>query len=227
VGYTVGNFAVGQSGGASYSVPITVPHGIADLQPTLSLDYSSQAGPGLAGLGWNLSGIASITRCPRTKRQDGINGAVTFTATDRFCLNGQRLVLDGSTFAYGSIGATYRTEGESFARVTALTNTVTGAMYFKMQTKSGLVYEFGNTVDSAVKPGPSVVGAALPTVPLMWAVNQVSDRLGNSMQFVYTAPDGSGSDRPDHIQRRKSLREFCQNSRIDRSNQVSCRNEGG
>jgi hypothetical protein len=198
-GYTVGNFAVGQSGGATYSVPITVPHGIADLQPALSLDYSSQAGPGLAGLGWNLSGIASISRCPRTKRQDGINGAITFTSADRFCLNGQRLVLDGTAFAYGAIGATYRTEGETFSRVTAATSTITGQMYFKMQTKSGLVYEFGNTSDSAVKPGPSVAGATVPTVPLLWAVNQVSDRLGNSMQFAYTSTSATGSYVIDRI----------------------------
>lgn len=198
VGFTAAGFSVSPGGGAIYSVPLTVPHGVADLQPSLSLDYSSEARSGLAGIGWNLSGVASITRCPRTKRQDGVNGAVTFSSTDRFCLNGQRLVLDGSS-TYGALNAVYRTEGETFSRITALSSAVTGQAYFKMETKSGLVYEFGNTALSLVKPGPATAGGTAPTVPLLWAVNKISDRLGNSMDFTYKVDATNGSYVIDRI----------------------------
>lgn len=199
VGFTPGSFSVGPSGAATYSIPLSVPHGIADLQPTLSVDYSSHARRGLLGLGWTISGMSTITRCPRTKRQDGINGSITFSSSDRLCLNGQRLVMDGSAVAYGSVGAVYRTEGEAFSRVKALVSPNTGQVYFKMETKSGLVYEFGNTSGSAIKPGPSPGGSTQPTVPLLWAVNQVSDRFGNAIQYTYVSDSASGSYAPDKI----------------------------
>ena len=52
----------GVSGGqASYSIPIVVPPGRKGMQPTVSLNYSSSSGNGLAGVGWGLSASSSIS----------------------------------------------------------------------------------------------------------------------------------------------------------------------
>lgn len=78
-----GQFTVGQSGAGTYSIPIAVPPGTAGMAPTLSLQYSSQDGDGLLGMGWTLAGLPSIARCPRTLAQDGVVGSVNYDANDR------------------------------------------------------------------------------------------------------------------------------------------------
>jgi hypothetical protein len=84
-------FAVNE-GAATFAVPINLLPGVAGLQPSLSLNYSSQAGNGLVGVGWSLSGLSRITRCPQTLPQDGVHGVVNYDLNDRYCLNGQRLL---------------------------------------------------------------------------------------------------------------------------------------
>ena len=56
VGNTAGSFRVDESGAATYSIEIMAPQGTGGLAPTISLDYSSLASNGIAGVGWNLSG---------------------------------------------------------------------------------------------------------------------------------------------------------------------------
>ena len=62
-GRTAGSFAVSPSGAAVYSIPIWTPPGPNGLTPTISVNYNSQGGNGLAGVGWNLSAVTSIERC--------------------------------------------------------------------------------------------------------------------------------------------------------------------
>jgi hypothetical protein len=78
------------------------------MVPNLSLVYHSQSGDGLLGIGWSLSGLSAIYRCPATLLQDGFDGGVNYDANDRFCLDGQRLVAVAG--AYGAHGTEYRTE---------------------------------------------------------------------------------------------------------------------
>lgn len=192
-GFTPGSFAVTPSGGAGYSIPITLPQGVAGLQPQLVLEYNSQGERGLAGVGWSLRGFSVISRCPQTVRQDGVRMPVTLTSTDRFCLDGQRLVLDGTAYAYGAAGAVYRKERDDFSRITSLGTAGTGPASFKLETKTGLTLEFGNTTDSRVRPGPAVAGQAQPATALLWAINKLSDRQGNALTFTYTTDPANGS----------------------------------
>ncbi len=58
-----GQFDVSPTGAALYSVPIEVPPGTGGMSPALTLDYDSDGGNGLLGVGWNLGGLPSIGRC--------------------------------------------------------------------------------------------------------------------------------------------------------------------
>ncbi len=177
-GTTVGDFQVGQNGDASYAIPITVPPGIKGMQPNLALTYSSQSGNGLLGMGWNLSGLSAVTRCPQTLAQDNNIHGVDFTAEDRFCLDGQRLVpvVAGSN--------EYRTEMESYSNITAIGGTAANPAWFEVRTKDGKIKEYGNTSDSFVNAIDATDGAVL-TDARMWTINKISDRSTNYVDFVY------------------------------------------
>ena len=183
---SVGRLAgsAGVSGGsASYEIPIAVPPGRRGMQPGLSLGYSSRAGNGIAGMGWSLSGLSSLHRCPQTLEQDAQIRAVQLDASDRLCLDGQRLVATSGS--YGAAGATYGTEMESFVRVTQLGGDLTSAVsYFKVERKSGEIAYYGNTGTGA-SPARVVPGGV--SVPLTWMVSVVQDRVGNAMHYGYTS----------------------------------------
>lgn len=198
-GSTPAQFSVSQSGAAIYSVPIEVPAGMQDLQPGLTLQYSSQAGQGIAGLGWSLLGASAIKRCGQTLAQDGKQTGVSLTASDRFCMNGRRLVLNGAA-SYGADGAVYYTEIDTFSKVTSSGVAGTGPKSFKVQTKSGLTLEFGNTDDSRMLPAPAAQGGTAPTTALMWSLNSVSDLSGNVIAYKYLLDTSNGSQRLERIE---------------------------
>ncbi len=172
-----GSFAVNSNGAATYDIAIAVPPGIAGMVPSLKLSYSSQNGNGILGVGWTLSGLPSVSRCAQTAAQDGVRGSVTFTATDRFCMDGQRLIaVNGGS--YGANTTEYRTEIDSYSRIVSYGTTGTGPTWFQVYTKSGQIMEFGNTNDSLIPAGN---GSARN-----WALNKVSDTTGNYFTVTYT-----------------------------------------
>jgi Salmonella virulence plasmid 65kDa B protein/FG-GAP-like repeat/Insecticide toxin TcdB middle/N-terminal region len=182
-----GKFQVNAAGAATYTIPIAVPPGIAGMTPSLTLEYNSQAPTGILGMGWSLGGLPTITRCARTIAQDGARGAVTYTATDRFCLDGQRLVSISGP--YGGDGTEYRTEVDSFSRIFSYGNAGGGPAWFEVRTKSGHIMQFGNTPDSQIL---AQILAQQTSIPRAWAVNKVSDTVGNTYTVQYQ-PDANGS----------------------------------
>ena len=117
MGRTPGNADVTQGGEAAYSIPLKLPPGSRGLTPQLSLNYSSAVGQADAGVGWYIGGVSVITRCNKTVAQDNAARDVRLDTNDVFCLDGNR--LRSSSGAYGSSGATYRTEIETYARITS------------------------------------------------------------------------------------------------------------
>lgn len=97
VGATPGEFAVSKSGAATYNIPIQVSPGVGGMQPNLSLNYNSQGGNGIAGVGWSIGGLSAITRCGATIVNDGVKRGVDLTINDKFCLDGQRLIDIGAS----------------------------------------------------------------------------------------------------------------------------------
>ena len=115
VGRLAAEFGVDATGAANYIVPITVAAGRGGLRPAIGLRYASHEGDGLAGMGFTVTGLSRITRCPLTIAVDGRAQGVRFAAGDRYCLDGQPLVLVAGT--YGADGAEYRTEVNNLQRV--------------------------------------------------------------------------------------------------------------
>src|SRR5262249_7047945 len=136
-----GEFAVSSTGGATYHIPIAVPPGTNGMMPNLALDYDSQRGDGIVGVGWSLAGFPAIRRCPKTFAQDGAAGRIGYDANDRFCLDGQHLMAVTGT--YGADLAEYRTEVETFTKVISHGTVGTGPSWFEAFLPSGRVLEFG------------------------------------------------------------------------------------
>lgn len=181
-GYTPVNASVGESGEASISIPITVPPGTGGMEPKLAIAYSSQGGNGPLGVGFGVSGISAVARTGPAPYLDGIKGGITFGPNDRFTIDGQRLILYSGT--WGADGSEYRTENESFAKITFHILGTNGASYWEMKTKAGLTYSYGNSVDSRIMASRFAGDAAT----LSWALTTVTDNLGSRYRCIYAAP---------------------------------------
>ena len=150
LGETPGILSVSPTGGANYHVPIAVPPGINGVTPEVSLAYDSQGGNGLAGYGWNVSGVSMISRIPSTKFHDNNVDGVDFDNLDRFALDGERLILKSGT--YGGSGAQYETENYSNLKITSHGTSPYGASYgpayFIVYHPDGSKAYYGNSSDS-------------------------------------------------------------------------------
>src|SRR5712692_4975474 len=195
VGATAGSFAVNQNGGATYTIPITAPPGTAGMVPNLTLTYDKQVQNDLLGVGWSVRGLSLIQRCGRTIALDGLKGGVNYDANDRFCLDGQRLIAINNGI-YGANSTEYRTEKEIFSRIISYRDDTTftgnGPQYFRVTSKSGMVMEYGVTLDSRIEAQGKV------TVRL-WALNKVQDTKGNYLTVSYFEDNTNGEYRPTRI----------------------------
>jgi hypothetical protein len=52
------------------NIPITVPPGISGMKPELSINYNSNSGNGLLGVGFGLGGLSAIHRCSKIMGND-------------------------------------------------------------------------------------------------------------------------------------------------------------
>ncbi|WP_168204067.1 tandem-95 repeat protein, partial [Aliikangiella coralliicola] len=163
----------GVSGGAAtYSVPIAIPPGRNGMQPNVSLNYSSRSGNGIVGVGWSLAAGAAIHRCTATYAQDGFTQQIQYSAKDRLCLNGSRLMAVSGV--YGMTGTEYRTELDSFVRVKQHGGDIndTGT-WFSAEFKGGSVAYFGKNGDSRL------VHEGMEST-FKWLIEFKHDLVGNS-----------------------------------------------
>lgn len=169
VGQTAGGFSVSLTGGANYTIPIKNLPGIKDVAPSISLDYSSQGGNGIAGWGWNISGLSTITRVSSTKFHDGAIDPVDFDENDRFALDGQRLILKSGT--YGG-NAEYQLDTYSNVKVTSVASADAYVpAYFLVYYPNGSVakYLWQNSFDS-----------------FMYTITSMEDANHNTIKFTYS-----------------------------------------
>lgn len=176
-GSVAGAFSVDPTGSANYVIPIAVPPGVAGVQPDLKLLYSSRGPDSQLGMGWSLSGLSAITRCPRTFDQDNFPVGVNFDpATDKFCLDGQRLsVMSGGT--YGANLSRYRTEIESYHDVASVGSVGGGPQHFVVHDRAGMTYTYGVATGCLI--------AASNSACVLWPVTRAVDRFGNFISYTY------------------------------------------
>lgn len=162
---TAAQFRVDESGAATYSIPLMTVPATTGVAPELALSYSSQGGEGPAGRGWSIAGQSAISRCRATPEAGDfmVAGQVTqpnprpvvYGAGDRFCLDGQRLLVvsDGGACAAvsGMSAQMLRTEIESFQRVCAYSPTTgnNGPAFFTVERKDGSISWYGDRDNNA------------------------------------------------------------------------------
>ena len=186
-----GHWAVGSQGEATYSIPIAAPAGTGGLKANVALRYNHLSGNGLAGMRWTLSGISAITRCQQTFAQDGLTFPVNNSNTDRFCLEGRRLVLFSGT-QYGWTGSEYRTEIETFQRIIQ-TGPLQGGgpQSFRVDHPDGTSSYYGMTEDSR--------GGMPGGVVTKWYISYAEDQFGNRVSYTYDKNTATGEHVPVEI----------------------------
>lgn len=195
VGATVAQFRVDEGGNATYSLSIQAPPGTAGMMPKLALSYNSRMPNGVMGPGWSIEGSSQIGRCRQTRESgdfvggtspDGNPAPVNFTPSDRFCLDGVRLLLlTASTTGYGANGSIYSPENDPTTVVTAsVSNVNAGPDLFTVQRKDGTTSMYGNTTAS---PNARITATLnSQSVAISWNLARAQDSAGNYIDYLYT-----------------------------------------
>jgi len=181
VGALPGDVSVDNKGAANYVIPIQVVPGRLGMQPDLAISYSSQGGNGIMGIGFSLSGPSSITRGRTILARDRIVDGPDFDENDKLYLDGKRLIrVVGDYFKSGS---EYRTEVESFSKITAHGAVGQEPDYFKVLAKSGSILYYGNY--SGATDAYQKLGGETENKAYAYALSRVEDRQGNYMTYHY------------------------------------------
>jgi RHS repeat-associated protein len=181
---TAANASVGDDGSTTYRIPIWVPAGMAGLQPALAVEYNSEAGTGLLGPRWRLSGLSAITRCQQTLALDGIQRPVDYTTSgDTFCLDGERLIRISGT--PGTAGD-FRSERDPFARI-QMTIDASGIPSFQVNQSNGWISYYGRTSASRLQANPTNFqsGTTMATTAYAFYLDKIADRYNNSILIAY------------------------------------------
>ncbi|MBR4593789.1 MAG: VCBS repeat-containing protein [Bacteroidaceae bacterium] len=184
VGAMGGRFGVSAMGGATYSIPITVPQGVGGLQPQLSIVYSSQSGNGLCGYGASLAGISSITRGPKDIYHDNAARGISYLADDALYLDGVRLILSSGTA--GQNNTVYHPESDPFTDV-VVHNSCTSTsnnIWFEVKSPDGMVYEYGYKTGTNNNASLSYTSGTSQRIH-SWYISSARQPNGNYMEYTY------------------------------------------
>ena len=192
VGRLEGTIDVSSLGGAIYNIPIPLPEGVNGMTPQLAITYNSHGGNGVLGVGWNLSGLSSITVTGCNIYHDGIVYTPDFDAglggTNRLMFDGQRLI------AIDNQPGEYRTEVETYASIKKISRLSSNLKnnYFEVITKDGKIIEYGATDDAFFNISyndddnnnyPPESNSVLWS--FAWMINKVTDSNGNYIRYIY------------------------------------------
>lgn len=188
VGTLPGELTVTADGAANYSIAIEVPPGRAGMQPTISVDYSSRRGDGIAGVGWSLSAGSEITRCGSNLNRDGFTLPVEISARDHFCLAGSRLISVDN-----GVGREYRSEPDAGSQI--LHDTTGGRDEWTVKSRDGKILRYGTAASSQVVALRSYLtgddSGATEVVKVGWLLAKVEDHAGNYMTYDYLRSPGA------------------------------------
>ncbi|MEO7595032.1 MAG: SpvB/TcaC N-terminal domain-containing protein, partial [Byssovorax sp.] len=169
-GLLPGMGSVSATGEYQNRIPIDVPQGRAGMQPSLALVYGSRGGNGHLGVGWQLQGLSEINRCAKTFATEGYADGVNFDADDVFCLDGHKLIaVSGS---YGADGTDYRTEEDTFARITLHRSPQNQIASFEVRAKDGRIRTYAPPEPIA----SYVTSGGMPRAAISWPLQKEQDR---------------------------------------------------
>lgn len=177
-----GSFSVTPNGEATYTIPLPTLPGRGGIEPALSITYNSALSEGPLGVGFALSGLSSISRCPRTVAQDSEIAPVRDEPGDALCLDGQRLVAVDAD-ATGLYPSEYRTFPDTFSKIVPDYaqgegwDRDLGPKRIQVWTKDGLILEYGGSDSGQVLSR----GGAIRS----WLLTRMSDRFGNYLDVRY------------------------------------------
>ena len=172
------NFEI-RNGEAVLTIPLPIMKGVKNLRPAIQLVYSSNAHSenGVLGLGWSIRGLSEISRCAKSIAYDGVFDKIRYSYADKFCLDGQRLLLLNGTYGYAS--SVYTTEMNSYQKIVAYETEGQGPKYFKIFTKDNLIITLGGDLNSRVQ-------SFIQGTVSKWLISSIEDYLGNKITFSYT-----------------------------------------
>jgi RHS repeat-associated protein len=148
-------------GSGSYGVPINLPKGPNELQPSLSLTYSTGSGNGPFGQGWRLN-VSAIER--RTDR-----GVPSYTDEDTFVLGGAELLVPVG-------GNRYRPKTDTqFWLIERVGES------WRVRTGDGRTLLFGQTTASRESDGARVFA---------WYLDEERDAAGDRVLYAYRRDGG-------------------------------------
>ncbi|WP_434422040.1 SpvB/TcaC N-terminal domain-containing protein [Nannocystis pusilla] len=177
------------SGSGGMSIPIAVSPG-RGLSPTLALGYSTGAGNGPFGMGWQLS-VASISR----KTDKGLPTYDDATEADTFLISDAEdlvplLEEDGGEWTRkvftqdGHRVHAYRPRVEAgFARIERWVHLGTGDVHWRTWSRDNVRSTYGTSAASRI------ADPADPTRVFTWLIDQTSDDRGNLVRFEYKQED--------------------------------------
>jgi YD repeat-containing protein len=166
-------------------IDIKIPPGTNGMQPTLALVYEPNAGNGLVGMGWSLTGLSAITR---VNYGDGIN----FSGSDTYAHSDVGVLIQQS-----GTPVTFRSKKESFIRFapSGLHDCGDGPCSWTATDRTGTKYFYGTTVTGVTCTTSPSQGTPCDSQlwvqdfrgVKVWALAAVQDRFGNYYKITYNS----------------------------------------
>ena len=180
---TQGNIDVNGGGQLQFTLPIALPPGIKSVAPQINLVYTSGSGNGIAGYGWSLSGITSISRVGKNFEKDGEVKGIQFDYSDYYSFNGQRLILKSGE--YGKDGAEYVTEKFSNVKIRSLGMAFSGNQSLNKPATFEVTFEDGSQCWYGVSPNDTQ-NYNYSITPLDYNIVKWKDAQGNYITYNYS-----------------------------------------
>lgn len=180
---TKGNIDVNGAGQLQFTLPIALPPGVKSVAPQINLVYTSGAGNGIAGYGWSLSGITTISRVGKNIEKDGEIKGIQLDYSDYYSFGGQRLILKSGV--YGQDGAEYATEKYSNIKIKSVGSlqgfspqNINGPRFWEVTFEDGSQAWYGATDSNAE--------VSTARTPLEYNIIKWQDIKGNYITYIYS-----------------------------------------
>ena len=155
-------------GGRIYNIPIMVSP-MSDFPPQISLQYNSQAGNGLAGFGWSIGGLSSITLTNKNQYYHGTVAPATLSGTNgAYLLDGVPLVQNDDS----SLSSEYQLETAKGHILVKKHMSASAVCYFTVLYPDGSKATYGMTSNTSAKT--------------VYPITLWEDRLGNQIVYNYS-----------------------------------------